>query len=237
MRTEGKIQPSILSANHGAIWHDLHKLLVKVPAIEWLHFDVMDGRFVPNVSFGPQLLGDLKSLAAVENLPMPKWHVHLMVERPRDFLDRFIGCGADMISVHVECSDAVDSLLDHLRERAVEASLAINPESDLDLARPFLARIDSLLLMAVNPGFGGQKFLAPTLKKIETAVKLREQGQHHFTIGIDGGIDDDSVEWVARAGCDFVVAGSALFQTPDSGDAFGRLQKNFCDAALTCQAQ
>lgn len=226
-----RIWPSILSTNHGRIWSDLLPLLSEAPSIGWLHFDVMDGAFVPNLSFGPQLLSDLRSLALDAGIALPRIQVHLMVERPMNLLERFMNLGAAMVTVHLECGSQTGPALNLLRKRKILAGLALNPETDVAEATPFLSSIDSLLLMGVHPGFGGQGLLPTTAEKIRRAVDLRRRIGHNYSVVVDGGMDGKTIGEAAAAGCDFAVAGSAIFRSPRAIDSLNELQRQFLSNA------
>ncbi|MBI1841169.1 MAG: ribulose-phosphate 3-epimerase [Verrucomicrobia bacterium] len=172
---------------------------------EWLHLDIMDGHFVPNISFGPEVVRRIRPLTKMF------FDVHLMCSQPEVVLEPFQKAGADLLTVHVELGDAVESLIWKIRSLGKQVGLAVNPPTNINAALPFLAKIDLLLVMTVNPGFGGQPFIAEMLPKIEQARRWREERGLKYRIEVDGGINQETAKECARAGADTFVSGTALF--------------------------
>jgi ribulose-phosphate 3-epimerase len=205
--TEPKFAPSILSA-------DFARLAEAVVAVEgagadWVHVDVMDGHFVPNLTFGPKMVADLRKAT---RLPLD---VHLMIERPEDWVDRYAEAGATYLTIHVEASADVPGTLAAIRARGVRPGLTLNPETPAEAILPHLASLDLALVMSVHPGFGGQKFIESALDKIK-AIRAALDAQHlSAELEVDGGIKPDNAARVAAAGATVLVAGSAIFEDPD----------------------
>ena len=205
--TEPKFAPSILSA-------DFARLAEAVVAVEragadWVHVDVMDGHFVPNLTFGPKMVADLRKAT---RLPLD---VHLMIERPEDWVDRYAEAGATYLTIHVEASDDVPGTLAAIRARGVRPGLTLNPETPAEAILPHLASLDLVLVMSVHPGFGGQKFIESALDKIK-AIRAALDARHlSAELEVDGGIKPDNAARVAAAGATVLVAGSAIFEDPD----------------------
>ena len=170
-----------------------------------MHLDVMDGHFVPNISFGPQVVKAIRPLTKLF------FDVHLMCSRPEILLESFAKAGADEMILHVELGGQIPSLLRQIRALGKKVGLAVNPPTDINAVRPFLDQLDLLLVMTVNPGFGGQEFLPLALDKIAHLAELREEMGLNFRIEVDGGIAHDTVALVVEAGADMLVAGSAIF--------------------------
>ncbi|HSO18780.1 MAG TPA: ribulose-phosphate 3-epimerase [Desulfosarcina sp.] len=185
----------------------------------WLHLDVMDGHFVPNISFGPAVVGALRKQVRLF------FDVHLMCSRPEILLEPFARAGADQISVHVELGDKVDALLWKIRSLGCRVGVAVNPPTSMEQVERHLPRIDYLLVMTVNPGFGGQAFIGETVPKIQQAAVWRRTHRHPFRIAVDGGITAETARECARAGADTFVCGTSVFGRPNLRAALRRLQK------------
>lgn len=208
-----EIVPSLLSA-------DFSRLEAEIRAIEKagatkLHLDIMDGHFVPNITFGPFIIKAIRKLTKLQ------LETHLMIENADIYLDNFIGAGSDTVMVHVESSDYVIRDLTYIRNRGVKAGLVINPPTAFSEIETYFPYLDHLLIMTVNPGFGGQSMLEDTLKKVTLAKKY--QKQHNFIIEIDGGVNMDTIDKAAATKVDLLVAGSAVFKNSDIGAAFKNL--------------
>ena len=210
-----KLAPSMLAGNHA----ELHKGLdtIKSLPIEWLHLDIMDGHFVPNLSFGPKTVADLRPLA-----PDLFFDTHLMLSRPDLMVDAFADAGSDQITIHVEPFYPILETLRAIREKGLKAGLALNPGTPLDRTLPFLAEIDLLLIMTVQPGFVGQSFRTDVLDKIRAAHAIREERGLPFRIEVDGGVDSETAPQCAAAGADTFVAGTAFFKAANQ-DGFRKL--------------
>lgn len=211
------LAPSLLSADLARL-ADAATLCAEAD-IELLHFDVMDGHFVPNLTYGPPVLAALRRTT---DIPID---VHLMVERPDALLDDYLEAGADWISVHWEACTHLDRVVDRIRQGKARAGVALNPATPIDVLEPILPALDFVLLMSVNPGFGGQAFLPYVLEK---ARGLRAQIQRRgldVTIEIDGGIGSATIRDAVEAGVDVCVAGSAIFGKPSPKDAIAHLRQ------------
>ena len=176
---------------------------------DWVHVDVMDGHFVPNLTFGPKMVADLHRAT---RLPLD---VHLMIERPDDWVDRYVDAGAAYVVVHVEAARAVSATLARIRARGAKAGITLNPDTPVEAILPHLAEVDLALVMSVNPGFGGQKFIASALDKLRRLRKEIDERRLRVELEVDGGVKLDNVRPVVEAGASVVVAGSAVFEAPE----------------------
>ena len=202
-----KLAPSILSADFSRLGEQVE--LISRAGADYVHVDVMDGHFVPNISFGAAVM---KSLNKCHISP---YDVHLMIERPDDYLDNFITEKTAYIVVHQEACVHLHRTLQNIKSKGVKCGVAINPATPVSALEWVLAETDLILVMSVNPGFGGQKFIPSALEKIRQLDQLRKQKGYDFVIEIDGGITLDNIRDVADAGCDIFVAGSAVFGAED----------------------
>ncbi|CAI2668037.1 ribulose-phosphate 3-epimerase [Apilactobacillus apinorum] len=197
-----KVAPSILSADYLNLERDIAK--VEADA-ELLHIDVMDGSFVPAISYGPNWVSQIKKIS---NLVLD---VHLMVVNPERFVDEFADKGADIIGVHVEATPHIHRALQMIKNKGVKAEVVINPGTPVEAIKPVLYMVDQVLVMTVNPGFGGQKFLDETVKKIKQLDDIKKAEGYDFDIEIDGGVNNETVKAAAEAGATVAVAGSYVF--------------------------
>jgi ribulose-phosphate 3-epimerase len=204
-----RIAPSILSANFANLGEDIRK--VEEAGADLLHVDVMDGHFVPNITIGPPVV---KSIRAVTKLPLD---VHLMISDPDKYIPAFADAGANILTVHAEATVHLDRTLNLIRSHNLRVGLAINPATPLEVVEYGIPLADMLLIMTVNPGFGGQKFITYVVDKIRHARQIIEGRNLRCVIEVDGGIDVDSLPSVVRAGAEVLVSGSAIFKAPDPG--------------------
>ncbi len=219
------IAPSLLAANFGKLGAEV--LRVNRAKADWLHLDIMDGHFVPNVSFGPEVV---KVARPLTKMPLD---VHLMCSRPEILLEPFAKAGADSITVHIELGDRVDSLIWKIRSLGKKVGLALNPPTPIGTVLPFLSKIDVLLIMTVNPGFGGQPFIEETVPKIQQAAQWRKEKKLAFRIEVDGGINFVTAAECARAGADAFVSGTALFSKRNMKSAVKKMRVLTSEAART----
>jgi ribulose-phosphate 3-epimerase len=212
------IAPSLLAADHACFGKGAARA-AKAGA-DWLHLDIMDGHFVPNISFGPQVVKAVKPYA--KNLFLD---VHLMCSKPDILLESFAKNGADQLIIHVELGEALPPLIWKVKSLGKKVGLAVNPPTPITLMQPYLDKIDLLLVMTVNPGFGGQEFIHETLPKIQQADAWRRERKLPYRISVDGGINDETAAECARAGADTFVAGTSLFGQRSLKAAITRLRK------------
>lgn len=205
---EIRIAPSILSADFSKLGEDIR--IVEEGGADWLHVDVMDGHFVPNITIGPLVVAAIKPHT---KLPLD---VHLMIENPDQYIPEFVKAGADIISVHVEATPHLHRTLQLIRSLGAKASVALNPHTPLSMIENVLTDLDMVLLMTVNPGFGGQKFISGVLPKIRSLRQMLDaQDLQHVEIEVDGGVNVETSKLVREAGANVLVAGNAIYNAPD----------------------
>jgi len=215
--TKIDIAPSILSADFSRLAEEIDK--VEKAGADILHLDVMDGHFVPNITIGPPVVASIrKSTRMVLD-------VHLMIDHPGDYIEDFIRAGADWISVHVEADKHLDRTLNFLKEKGIRAGVALNPATAVGSLDEVLHLMDYVLIMTVNPGFGGQKFIPSTLEKIRKLKRLSKSDAYRGRIEVDGGIDAGNLSKVLDAGADIIVAGSAIFGREDAAEAVVEMKR------------
>ena len=212
---EGLIAPSLLSADMGYLKQEVRA--VEAAGADWLHLDVMDGHFVPNLTFGPWMAAVLRGIT---HLPID---AHLMVERPEEWIVPFARAGADLITIHAEATRHLDRHLHAIREVGCRVGVSINPATPLSAIEEVLDLVDLVLIMNVNPGFGGQKLIDSTIAKVERLNELR--GARRWVIEVDGGIHAENIARLRRAGADVFVAGSAIFGQKDRKKAVQLLRE------------
>ncbi len=212
-----QIVPSILSADFARLGDDIAK--VERAGATMLHIDIMDGHFVPNLTMGPPVV---KSIRKTSRLI---FDLHLMIEDPDRYAPEFIAAGADQISVHQEACRHLDRTLHMIREEGARAGVVLNPATPVTTLEDVLDIVDHVLIMSVNPGFGGQEFIPRSLDKIRQLDRLRQERRLDFSIEIDGGVSCDNVAEIVRAGCDWLVAGSAVFHSADPAATVKEMQQ------------
>jgi ribulose-phosphate 3-epimerase len=218
-----QIAPSILAADFSCLGDGIRA--VERGGAAMLHVDVMDGHFVPNISIGVPVVS---SLHKATRLPLD---VHLMIENPELYIQAFAEAGADMISVHEEATPHLDRALSMIQEHGCRPGVVINPATPVAALSEVLGKVDHVLVMSVNPGFGGQKFIPNALVKIRELKRIREGYNHTFRIEVDGGVGPENVVELVRAGAEILVAGTSIFHTPDAAEAVRAMQQ-MADGAL-----
>lgn len=200
MGKEMILSPSILAADFGILASQIKE--AETAGAPWLHIDVMDGHFVPNISFAMPVIKSIRKYTDMF------FDVHLMIEKPEIYIDRFIDSGADGITFHAEATDKIDECIDMIRRRDKLAGISINPKTPIDAVLPYIDKVDMVLLMTVEPGYGGQKYITEVNDKIRA---LRKKTGDDFKIQVDGGITADNIDEALGAGANVIVAGTAVF--------------------------
>lgn len=213
-----KISPSILSADFTRLGEEIKA--VESAGADYIHIDVMDGHFVPNISVGPLIV---KAAKKVTTLPLD---VHLMIADPDRYLDDFISAGSDILTVHAEATVHLHRTINYIKKKGIKAGVSINPATPLSSISQILEYVDMVLIMSVNPGFGGQKFIESSLNKIQALRNIINQYNYNIELNVDGGINIDNIEKIAAAGADVFVSGSGIYGTPDYADTI-RIMKEY----------
>ena len=212
-----KILPSILSADFANLERDIKEL--ESIGIDMFHIDVMDGNFVPNISFGFPIIESIR----------PKtdkvFDCHLMIANPENYVEQFCKVGCDMVSFHIEATNHADRVIQVIKNNGKKAGIVLNPQTSIESIKYLLPKLDYVLIMTVNPGFGGQKFITEMLEKIEELAKLREEKKYNFLIEVDGGINTETSKACRDKGADLLVCGSFLFGASDKEKTLGELLK------------
>ncbi len=200
-----KVAPSILAADFTKLGEEIQA--VEKAGADWIHIDVMDGHFVPNITVGPLIV---EAVNRVTDLPLD---VHLMIENPDRYIPEFVEAGADVLTVHIENCPHLHRTIQHIKSFGIKAGVVVNPATSLSLLEEILGDIDLVLLMSVNPGFGGQKFIPSVIDKIEYLREILEKSGSDVEIQVDGGIKVDNAAEIVSAGTDILVVGSGIFST------------------------
>ena len=211
------IAPSILACDFGRLSDEIRA--VADAGADWIHIDVMDGHFVPNITIGPRIV---EAVRDATQLPLD---VHLMIEQPERYIESFVKSGATIVGIHAEACPHLHRTVAQIREAGARASVTINPGTPASAVEPVLGDVDQVLVMTVNPGFGGQRFIPGTLAKVEAIRGWIQRRELPVTLEVDGGITEDTIASAARAGANAFVAGTAIFGAPDYREAIATLRQ------------
>lgn len=211
------ISPSILSAD----FKRLEASIKEVKQAPFLHIDIMDGEFVPNISFGPMVQAQIRP-----SFKEQVFDTHLMLKHPQNYVEAFAKAGSDYITFHVEADCNAMELIEKIHSLNVKAGISIKPGTDVEAIKSYLPYLDLVLVMSVEPGFGGQSFMDSSLAKIENLKRLKEENNYKYLISVDGGINDKTIKLVSSAGVDVVVVGSYLFKQENKEEEIKKLSLN-----------
>ena len=205
--SNNKIAPSILAADYANFASELKR--IEETSAEYVHIDIMDGQFVPNISFGADVVASMRKHSKLV------FDCHLMVVNPERFVDAFAQAGADIMTVHAESTLHIHGALQKIKKAGMKAGVVINPGTPVSAIEPVLSLVDQVLIMTVNPGFGGQAFIPEMLEKVQKVAKIRDEKGYDFDIEVDGGVDNKTIKACYQAGANVFVAGSYLFKASD----------------------
>lgn len=210
-----KISPSILACDFSILKEEIDTV---VQFCDYLHIDVMDGNFVNNITFGPSLIKDIRKHYEII------FDVHLMIEEPLKYIEEFSNAGSDIITFHYESKSDVQNTIDKIKSFNKKVGISIKPNTNIDVLIPFLPQVDLVLVMSVEPGFGGQKFESSSLNKIKELKKLKDENNYMYEIEVDGGINDQTISLVKSSGVEVVVSGSYIFNSKNREEQINSLR-------------
>jgi ribulose-phosphate 3-epimerase len=213
-----KIAASVLNADFGCLKDQINAAIHG--GADWIHLDIMDGHFVPNLTFGPVVISAVNQISTV---PLD---THLMIQNADLYLDRFKQAGADILTVHVETSPHLWSTIDEIHSLGIKAGVTLNPATPIHLLEPVLSKVDLVLVMSVEPGFGGQKFIPQSLERLDYLREQKEKHNYSYYIEVDGGIDSETAKQVVNAGADVLVIGTAIFKSKDIPQAIQTIKNS-----------